>query len=156
EEIGLHGISPETGPLLQRLSALQPSLYSSAQVCGAKTPWGTPRIIGSHLGRSRPSLRMRNGGPSPTSCTCYRRTLARRSYLYSERSRVGPRPCGSLRARLRVRETRRTGWGQTHVSHETPRVHHAARRRGRMAARGARAATRASEAHRDTCAIHRR
>jgi len=36
-----------------------------------------------------------------------------------------------------VRETRRTGWGQTHVSHETARLHLAARRRGgRLAAVG--------------------
>src|SRR5262245_30324438 len=39
------------------------------------------------------------------SCTCYRRTLARRSYLYSERFRSAPRTCRSLRVRLRVRQT---------------------------------------------------
>src|SRR5262249_36261507 len=59
----------------------------------------------------------------------------------SERFRIAQRNCGSLRARLRVRETHRTGWGETHVGPETARVHHAARRRGcRVAARGARAA----------------
>src|SRR5262249_23600539 len=30
----------------------------------SKDPPGTPRIFGSHLGRSRPSLRMRNGSHS--------------------------------------------------------------------------------------------
>src|SRR5262249_59085592 len=33
-------------------------------------------------------------------------------------------------ARLRLWETGFTGWGQTDVRHRTPRVHHAARRRG--------------------------
>ena len=45
--------------------------------------------------------------PSPTSYTCYRRTLARsganRSYLYSERFRVAPRTRPPLGGRLRTR-----------------------------------------------------
>src|SRR5262249_20479144 len=59
----------------------------------------------------------------------------------SERLRSAPRTCRSLRGRLSMRETHRMGWDQTHVSHETPRVHIAPERRGsRVAARGARAA----------------
>jgi len=58
----------------------------------------------------------------------------------SERFRIAQRTGRSLRVRLTVRETHRTGWGDTHVGHETARVHHAARRRGGVAARGARTA----------------
>src|SRR5262249_45226612 len=54
---------------------------------------------------------------------------ARELTAASERFTVGPRTSQSLHARLRVQETRRTGWGQTHVSHETSRVHHVVRRR---------------------------
>src|SRR5262249_41434469 len=60
----------------------------------------------------------------------------------SERLRSAPRTCRSLRGRLSMRETHRMGWDQTHVSHETPRVHIAPERRGsRVAARRARAAS---------------
>src|SRR5262249_16703299 len=58
----------------------------------------------------------------------------------SEQFRIVQRTGPSLRARLRVRETHRTGVGDTHVGHETARLHHAPRRGGRVAARGARAA----------------
>src|SRR5262249_42602720 len=52
--------------------------------------------------------------PSPTSCTCYR-------------FRVGPRTSQSVRARLRVRETRCTGVGRAHASPGTTRVHQLSR-----------------------------
>src|SRR5262245_22908058 len=54
--------------------------------------------------------------------------------------RSAQRTCRSLRGRLTMRETHRMGRGQTHVSHETTRLHHAARRRGGVAAWGTRAA----------------
>src|SRR5262249_5814017 len=41
--------------------------------------------------------------PFPTSCTCYRRTLVRRSYPYSERFRSTPRTHPPLGGRLRMR-----------------------------------------------------
>src|SRR5262249_24154802 len=54
---------------------LQRSLSSSAQVCGQRPPGGTPRINEPLLARSRPSLFLHNGSPSPTSCACYGRTI---------------------------------------------------------------------------------
>src|SRR5262249_53453437 len=57
----------------------------------------------------------------------------------SERLRSAPRTCRSLRGGLSMRETHRMGWDQTHVSHETPRVHIPPEGRGsRVAARRAR------------------
>src|SRR5215831_5300932 len=41
--------------------------------------------------------------PFPTSCTCYRRTLVRRSYPYSERFRSASRTHPPLGGRLRMR-----------------------------------------------------
>jgi len=58
------------------------------------------------------------------------------------RFRAAPRTSQSLRARLRVPQTGCTGWGEAHASPETARFHHAARRRGGMAARGERLASR--------------
>src|SRR5262249_8328747 len=63
---------------IEKLSPrLQRSLYSSAQVCGQRTPLGHPQNIWvpSRSIQTIPSYAQ--WGSSPTSCTCYRRTLAR-------------------------------------------------------------------------------
>jgi hypothetical protein len=79
------------------------------------------------------SLAPRNGGAARPAKTGEEPDHRHRRLLRLRRERprgsLGQRTGRSPRARLRVRETRRTGWGQTHVSHETARVHHTARRR---------------------------
>src|SRR5262249_49874989 len=56
-----------------------------------------------------------SAGPSTKSIACRHwrpiSLVGAGQHLDSERFRVAPRPSQSLRARLRVRETRRTGWG---------------------------------------------
>ena len=124
--------APNTGGA-HRSRCERPALCRQRQ----RTPGGDPRIIWVPYSRLRPIPSYAQWVPFPTSCTCYRRTLARRSYLYSERSRVGPRTCGSLRARLGVPGNGLHGFSW---QASAPRLHHAARRRGCVAPRGAPAA----------------
>src|SRR6266481_2365906 len=118
--------------MVSRTTSLLDSLHTTKTVASYST---ATEIL---CERAEPEFRCRIG---PCVRTLDRPIEGQAQHLDSERFRVGPRTSQSLRARLTVRETRRVGWGQTHVSHETARVHHATWRRGRgVAARGGRAA----------------
>src|SRR5262249_36060530 len=86
--------------------------------------------------------------PSPTSCTCYRRTLAAAATSIQNDPGLAQGPAGPPVLGWGCRETGCTG---SHGRHQAPRVHHAHRRRGGcVAARGTRTATRADAPDRRT------
>src|SRR6266481_22383 len=118
--------------MVSRTTSLLDSLHTTKAVASYST---ATEIL---CERAEPEFRCRIG---PCVRTLDRPIEGQAQHLDSERFRVAPRTSQSLRATLRVQETRRMGWGQTHVSLGTPRVHHAAWRRcGGVATRDARAA----------------
>src|SRR6266481_7161675 len=99
--------------MVSRTTSLLDSLHTTKAVASYST---ATEIL---CERAEPEFRCRIG---PCVRTLDKPIEGQAQHLDSERFRVGPRTSQSLRATLRVQETRRMGWGQTHVSHGNARM----------------------------------